>query len=386
MLWLQVGSHFCDLRTPRPGATVGHTGSICRRPSAARVEVADGAITFHHDLDTVRRDPAHPDVSTVHRIAEVMYERGPGFEERWVLSSGPDDPCAMAERNGADGSVLARIVRIGTVALAVWGGSAPGGARFTDRRRLGTRAGPLPARPGARGRRGATRALVDDGPLPEGWARRAVGADVSGAGVRRVVLLTLGWEDLPKSVSVHGAPPEERLREPVPGVLLQCDGGWLLLDTGFNPALIRDPALRRRFHGDPLFRPVLPGPGEPLEEALAGAGIAMEEIYAVGLSHLHNDHAGGLRHFAGRVPVHAERAELEYGLSDHPDPEHHAMFRIDYDDPSIDWRLAEGDARSRPVSPRCSPPGTRRDIRASSSTSTSRSGAAVSSSPSTPRT
>ena len=125
--------------------------------------------------------------------------------------------------------------------------------------------------------------------------------------MRRVVLLTLGWEDLPKSVSVHGAPPEERLREPVPGVLLQCDGGWLLLDTGFNPALIRDPALRRRFHGDPAFRPVLPGPGEPLEEALADAGIGMDEITRVAVSHLHNDHAGGLRHFAGRVPVHAQR-------------------------------------------------------------------------------
>jgi N-acyl homoserine lactone hydrolase len=168
------------------------------------------------------------------------------------------------------------------------------------------------------------------------------------SGVRRVVLLTLGWEDLPKSVSVDGAPPAERLTEPVPGVLLLCDGGWLLLDTGFNPALITDPALRRRFHGDPLFRPILPGPGEPLEEALAGAGVPMEEIVAVGLSHLHNDHAGGLRHFAGRVPVHAQRAEVAYGLSGHPGPEHHAMFRIDYDDPTIDWRLADGDGEIAP--------------------------------------
>src|SRR6478672_11352408 len=100
------------------------------------------------------------------------------------------------------------------------------------------------------------------------------GADETGGmnmavGVRRIVLLTLGWEDLPKSISVHGAPPEQRMREPTPGVLLECDGGWLLLDTGFNTALIRDPALRRRFFGDPAYRPVLPGPGEPLEEALA---------------------------------------------------------------------------------------------------------------------
>jgi N-acyl homoserine lactone hydrolase len=172
-------------------------------------------------------------------------------------------------------------------------------------------------------------------------------------GVRRVVLLTLGWEDLPKSVSVHGAPAHERLREPVPGVLLLCDGGWLLLDTGFNPALITDPELRRRFHGDPGFRPILPGPGEPLEEALARAGIRMEEIYEVGVSHLHNDHAGGLRHFAGRRPVHAQRAELDYGMSpssarDQDGPEYHGIFRIDYDDPRIEWRLADGDADIAP--------------------------------------
>ncbi len=93
------------------------------------------------------------------------------------------------------------------------------------------------------------------------------------SGVRRIVLLDPGLggsSQNPCRSTVRR--PEERLREPVPGVLLQCDGGWLLLDTGFNPALIRDPVLRRRFHGDPLFRPVLPGPGEPLEEALAGAG------------------------------------------------------------------------------------------------------------------
>ncbi|HWF22215.1 MAG TPA: N-acyl homoserine lactonase family protein [Acidimicrobiales bacterium] len=169
-----------------------------------------------------------------------------------------------------------------------------------------------------------------------------------GSGVRRVVLLTLGWEDLPKSVSVHGAPPEERLREPVPGILLQCDGGWLLLDTGFNPALIRDRALRRRFHGDPGFQPILPGPGEPLEEALDAAGIAMDDIVSVAVSHLHNDHAGGLRHFAGRVPVHAQQAELDFGLSNHPVPERHAIYRVDFDDPTIEWDLAQGDTEIAP--------------------------------------
>jgi N-acyl homoserine lactone hydrolase len=167
-------------------------------------------------------------------------------------------------------------------------------------------------------------------------------------GVRRVLLLTLGWEDLPKSVSVEGASGEEWLREPVPGVLLQCDGGWVLLDTGFNAALITDPALRRRFHGDPAIQPVLPGPGEPLEEALDDVGVDMADIHAVAVSHLHNDHAGGLKHFAGRVPVHIQRTELDYGLSSPPGPEDNGIFRVDFDDPRIDWRCADGDADIAP--------------------------------------
>lgn len=167
-------------------------------------------------------------------------------------------------------------------------------------------------------------------------------------GVRRIIALTLGWEELPKSVSVHGASRAERVREPVPGLLLETADGWLLLDTGFNTALLRDPALRRRFYPSATYQPVLPGPGEPLEEAFAAAGVALDEVTAVGLSHLHVDHAGGLKHFAGRVPVHVQRAELAYGLGNHPEPERNAMARIDYDDPRIDWRLADGDVEIAP--------------------------------------
>jgi N-acyl homoserine lactone hydrolase len=166
--------------------------------------------------------------------------------------------------------------------------------------------------------------------------------------VSRIVLLTLGWEDLPKSVSVYGAPAHLRMREPVPGVLLRTDGGWVLLDTGFNTALIRDPALYRRFYPTLEYVPVLPGLGEPIEESLHELGIDIDDIHAVAVSHLHHDHAGGLKLFAGRVPVHAQHRELQYGLSNHPEPEHHAIARIDFDDPRIDWRLADGDAEIAP--------------------------------------
>jgi N-acyl homoserine lactone hydrolase len=169
-------------------------------------------------------------------------------------------------------------------------------------------------------------------------------------GVRRVVPLTYGWEDLPQTISIHGGDPTVRLREPVPGVLCQVDGGWILLDTGFNAPLVRDPWLRRRFHGrnHDIYAELLPDDRDSLEVAFELVGIDPRDVAVVALSHLHNDHAGGLRWFTDRVPVHCQRRELEYGLSDHPAPEQHGIFRIDFDDPAIDWRLADGEVEIAP--------------------------------------
>lgn len=168
--------------------------------------------------------------------------------------------------------------------------------------------------------------------------------------VRRMLPLTYGWEDLPRSISIHGADPSVRLKEPVPGVLCEVDGGWLLLDTGFNDPLIRDPRLCARFHDpnhgiDPVL---LDDDRDGLELAFERVGVDPADVVLVAVSHLHNDHAGGLRHFAGRVPVHCQQRELDYGLDNHPAPEHHGIFRVDFDDPRIDWRLADGESEVVP--------------------------------------
>lgn len=170
-------------------------------------------------------------------------------------------------------------------------------------------------------------------------------------GVRRVVPMVLGWERLPVRVSLANAPEpraSQLLREPVPGLLVEVDGGWFLVDSGFNAPLVRDTALRRRFFGTvPDYEPELAGPPDrdPLEAAFELAGVDPADVVGVCISHLHFDHAGGIRHFAGRAPIYVQRAEYDAANADPRRSElTAAMIRLDWDDPAIDWRFLDGDA------------------------------------------
>src|SRR5689334_16463902 len=121
--------------------------------------------------------------------------------------------------------------------------------------------------------------------------------------VRRLIPLTLGHERMPKSASLHGDTSGEVLVLPVGAVLLDTDDGWTLIDTGFHPG-VRD----MTFDGG--YEPLVPE-GTPLLDAIGDREVA--RIY---LSHLHLDHAGGLR-LLPRVPVFVQRAELAFGLGPH---------------------------------------------------------------------
>jgi hypothetical protein len=174
VLWLQAGRHFCDLRRALPGHGSSHPLDLPQAFSGT-VEVAAGEIAFFHDIDSVVRDASHPDQSTVHRAGEVLMERGPGFEERWVLVSLPGDDVAVADLwmldDPASGSSTARVVRIGGLALAVWGGRTPGGARYSNHSAWEAEGSTGPSNPALRIDE-AVRALVYGDALPGGWARR----------------------------------------------------------------------------------------------------------------------------------------------------------------------------------------------------------------------
>jgi N-acyl homoserine lactone hydrolase len=170
---------------------------------------------------------------------------------------------------------------------------------------------------------------------------------MASTGVRRVVPLTFGWEHIPLSISIAGGDPNLRLREPVPGILLEVDGGWFLLDTGFNTPVLLDHQLRRRLCHMGIEDELVGDDGDSIERAFEFVGIDPADVVEVGLSHLHYDHAGGLRWFVEQAPVHCQRRELEHALAlDAPEPQ--AMLRMDFDDHRIDWRLADGDVELAP--------------------------------------
>ena len=108
--------------------------------------------------------------------------------------------------------------------------------------------------------------------------------------VTRVLPLTFGWEHLPRRASMPLVPePAGRvfLREPVPGLLLEVEGGFVLVDTGFNGALVRDRALYQRFWGRRPAKLECSGTGDPLEDAFALVRVDPRDALAVALSHLH---------------------------------------------------------------------------------------------------
>jgi glyoxylase-like metal-dependent hydrolase (beta-lactamase superfamily II) len=161
----------------------------------------------------------------------------------------------------------------------------------------------------------------------------------------RLFCLTLGWEHVPELVSLEGG-TREVLREPVIAVVARSPIGWVLLETGIDAGRFRgagaaDPPLYR--DGAPEF----PTDGDPLLDALASVGLGVGDLALAAVSHLHVDHAGGLRHLAAAgVEVAVQRRELAFALERAGEAEFY--LREDYDDPALRWRLLDGDAPLAP--------------------------------------
>lgn len=163
-------------------------------------------------------------------------------------------------------------------------------------------------------------------------------------GVRRLYVLLCGFEILPKSVSTRGRGSRFILSEPVCAYLLDTDRGWVLLDAGLNPANGRDPGrMHEKFWKFGMAAPVIRD-AHLLETQMSALGVRFEDVRHVILSHLHYDHCGYLRNFAhARISIQRKEYEQAFG----PDPGM-AYFRDEYDDPTLQWDLRDGDWEAQP--------------------------------------
>jgi N-acyl homoserine lactone hydrolase len=181
--------------------------------------------------------------------------------------------------------------------------------------------------------------------------REAAAAPREGGVCDRLFCLTLGWEHVPEFVSLEGG-SRAILREPVIGIVARSPIGWVLLETGIDARPYRD-------GGSPLYAfgaPEFPTDGDPLLDALASVGLAPDDLALAAVSHLHVDHAGGLRHLAAAgVEIAIQRRELAFGLERAGDPEFYR--REDYSQPDLRWRPLDGDASIAPGIDAISTPG-----------------------------
>jgi glyoxylase-like metal-dependent hydrolase (beta-lactamase superfamily II) len=156
--------------------------------------------------------------------------------------------------------------------------------------------------------------------------------------VRRLIPLTVGWQELDRSVALDGYPPGTTDRIPIPAWLIERTGGSLILyDTGFDPTA----------DAEELAFPGFPPPEViALPDAIAAAGYDIADVGDVVLSHCMVDHAGGLRCLRPGTRVWVQLREWTYATG--PDADPNAYRAADFADLSINLTAFDGDAEPWP--------------------------------------
>ncbi|MBC8161488.1 MAG: N-acyl homoserine lactonase family protein [Roseiflexaceae bacterium] len=157
--------------------------------------------------------------------------------------------------------------------------------------------------------------------------------------VRRLAILLCGYEILRKSDSTRGRGERFVFASPISAYLLELTSGYLLVDTGVNSAILRDPALLAAYYTGRNWTPPIVQLAHELLPQLAQLGVNPQDITDVFLTHMHMDHTGNLRQFQ-HASIHVQRREHEYATTAGHAP---AWFDIDYDLPALRWALHDGD-------------------------------------------
>lgn len=162
---------------------------------------------------------------------------------------------------------------------------------------------------------------------------------------RRLLVLPTGSCRLSASRVRRGGSETEEVTIPMPMFAIDTDDGWVLFDTGCDPRVMTDPegvwgrGLAQAFKIDMR--------AEDTQEArLESIGLTPDKIPHVVVSHLHMDHAGGMRFFS-RSRIWVQKAELRWAM--YPDRLGAGGFvRSDFERTDLHYELIEGDSQIVP--------------------------------------
>ena len=163
--------------------------------------------------------------------------------------------------------------------------------------------------------------------------------------IRRLYVLLCGYEMLQKSSSTRDRGHRFILAEPICAYLLDTADGFVLIDTGLNLAVLRDPVACQRSYGAHVYpsTPIVLPEHEVLAQ-LGAIGLTPADISHIILSHVHIDHTGELHHFRhARISV--QRREHEWAFGPHGNI---AVRNADFDHPGMNWQIVDGDWRVMP--------------------------------------
>lgn len=161
--------------------------------------------------------------------------------------------------------------------------------------------------------------------------------------VRKVYILDGGELELDNSLMVNAVDPGRKIRIPIRQFLLETSRGFVLIDTGNDPEVIKGQDVAEQRWGIPLAtaaRPIME-PHQHLHEQLKLVGLTADDIKLVVYTHLHHDHCGGAGLFPDALHV-VQKAEYRWAM--HLDRFASLPYREhDYNHANLSWRLAEGD-------------------------------------------
>ncbi|HCF6352969.1 TPA: N-acyl homoserine lactonase family protein [Pseudomonas aeruginosa] len=107
---------------------------------------------------------------------------------------------------------------------------------------------------------------------------------------------------------------KHKLEIPVAAYLIESKGRKVLIDTGFHKAVRQAPVKELTLIHYLVNKPVQ-SEGESVDEKLAALGIRPEDLDYVVLTHMHTDHAGGVRQFKKAKKIIVSERELRYAQS-----------------------------------------------------------------------